>query len=258
MSGHTEGMLINKFCTQRKGTCAPCGNSYADVVDPDDYKFPRLVQKKAGPETLDISANAHHILCVAEVTKVLSKDKKLKKVLENTKWCINTVDVNLISLPLFYHTVHWYCKDRTGEGPGGRRTKLGDILTSLKAPPFKDLPNHDFDHGEYNKEVETDLNKLSASVKQAVHKYDSVDVAGRLDTLSNNFRTRLESRGIRQGGTHVAWLAAVKGECDKWYEPFSLASGGGVTKKAFPGKVRDLEDELSDVLDSLTDALLNR
>ncbi len=249
---HSEGTLIIEFCTQRTDTCKPCGNKYASIVTASDYLFPRLVQKKSGPVTLDISQNAHHILCVAEVTGIMSSDDKLKKVLQNTKWCINHKR-NMISLPLFYHTVYWYCLDKESRGAG--RMRIGRYFTTRRTPKFKNKCNHDYDHDKYNEEVQTELKKLNATVKQAVHDYDAGELAGELNDLSSTFRTRLRNRGKRQGGTHAAWMGALKGTKPKWYEPFSLA--GDVTSKQFPGQVRDLGDELPDVLASLRQALLN-
>ena len=90
---HTEGLLVKEFCTQRKSKCDPCGNKYDDCVKNGPavaaFKFPRAINKSGGIEVQDISQNAHHILCIAEVTKVISKDDDLRRVLANTKYCVN-------------------------------------------------------------------------------------------------------------------------------------------------------------------------
>lgn len=237
---HSDGLLVKKFCTQRTDKCDPCGNKYADCVKKNptlatSFTFPRLVQAASGPETLNISHNAHHLLCVAEVTKVISKDEKLKAVLENTVYCINA-SVNMMALPLFGHTVYWYCLF----GGSGAKSLLGAIMSAVTAPAFKDLPNHDFDHGMYNKEVEDELKNLSGQVKQAEHSFTTGQLAGALNAMSTSFLGKLQARGVRKGGTHASWQKACEGDIDEWYLPFSLADDPA--ERGFPGRFdRNLE-----------------
>ena len=231
---HTEGLLIREFCTQRKSKCSPCSNKYDDCVKNGPlaaaFQFPRLANKQTGPVTQDISQNAHHILCVAEVTKVISKDSDLRRVLDNTVYCINAA-VNMIALPLFAHTVHWYCTHRRR----GTSRWVGGVFSMVDEPLFVDLPNHDYDHGKYNEEVESALNTLNADIKTSDHGFDSNAIADSLNALSGDFRSRLEARGKRRGGTHESWMAALHGEDALWFVPFSLASDDDVTAIAWPG-----------------------
>ena len=251
MTGHSEGVLVKEFCTQRTDKCSPCGNKYADVVKNNttlavSFKFPRLVKKKTGPVTLPISQNAHHLLCVAEVTKVMSKDVALQTVLLNTKYCINNSD-NMIALPLFGHTVYWYC---LSDHPAtGGQSLLGSIMSAINPPPFQNLPNHDFDHGRYNTEVESSLNKLKAQIKQAAHSIEPGKLSLALGGLSNKFRGDLATRGLRKGGTHAAWVAANNGNIAGWYEPFSLADNP--KERGFPGRLNGNLDRIKKAIKNL-------
>ncbi|MCA9127969.1 MAG: AHH domain-containing protein [Planctomycetales bacterium] len=221
MAGHSAGTLVNKFCTQRTAKCDPCGNKYADVVKNNtslavSFKFPRLKKK----ENIEISQNAHHLLCVAEITKVISKDPKLKTVLENTEYCVNNPK-NMMALPLFAHTVYWYCLAE--DIPISARAVVGSITTTYTPPPFANLPNHDFDHGKYNKEVEEALEVLKAEVKEADHSIAPAQLSASLDEMSGDMEGLLKIRGKRKGGTHLAWLDACEEKVDNWFLPYSLA-----------------------------------
>src|SRR5215471_17928198 len=105
---HSEGDKVGKFCTQRKSKC-DCGNKYRDVCKPGwaTFTYFELWQTKKGPKTVQKSYEAHHVLCVASVTGLLSAKDTIRKSLEQTTWCINT-GRNLIALPEFAHTVTWY------------------------------------------------------------------------------------------------------------------------------------------------------
>lgn len=253
MSKHSEGMLVKEFCTQRTSKCSPCGKKYDDCVKNDpalavSFRFPRIKKEQTGPVVQDISQNAHHILCVAEVTKVMSVDEQLETILKNTTYCVND-SVNMIALPLFAHTVYWYLLYEDA----GPRQQLGGIMSSVPAPPFKDLPNHDFDHGSYNKEIETELNTLKGEIKEAEHNFESGELAGALNGISSTFRKKLKARAKRgAGGTHQAWEAACKGEADDWYLPFSLAAKPA--ERAFPKRVAKNRKRIQAAID----LLLNR
>lgn len=271
---HSEGILVEKFCTQRKSpnsACKPCGNKYTDVLKGSwaaSFKFPQLKNVAGGPRTDAMSQNAHHILCVAEVTKVMSKDADLERVIKKTVYCINA-DRNMIALPLWSHTVHWYCSDRgpahehwVAEAVRGATARrgvvkfIGGLATWDDAPPFADLPNHDYDHGPYNEEVETALNNLKAEIKEADHDFESNEIAACLNGLSDSFRSKLKQRGARRGGTHAMWMAALHGEDPHWYEPFSLADDGAVTEQAWPG--RTFDSQYQKTIERLMNAILNR
>jgi len=251
MSGHSAGALVKEFCTQRTSTCNPCGNRYADVVKNNSalavsFTFPRLVQLATGPTTLPISHNAHHLLCVAEVTKVMSRDEALQIVLLNTKYCVNNSN-NMMALPLFGHTVYWYCL--TDHSDASERSLIGSMASAVNPPPFQNLPNHDFDHNLYNLEVEEALNKLKAQIKQAEHSLEPGKLSLALDAMSNRFQALLKLRGMSKGGTHAAWKAATAGNVDHWYAPFSLAASP--KERGFPGRLNSNLARLQNAIKNL-------
>ena len=273
---HSEGLLVEKFCTQRKSpksACKPCNNKYTDCLKDSwasSFKFPQLKNLEGGTvqRTDAMSQNAHHILCVAEVTKVMSKDEDLERILKKTVYCINA-GRNMIALPLWSHTVHWYCTDRgsahehwvdeASRGVSARRGVMkfmGGIATWDEAPPFKNLPNHDYDHIPYNREVETALRNLKAEIKEADHDFDSNELAACLNGMSDSFRSKLKARGLRRGGTHEMWMAALNDDDPHWYEPFSLADDGDVTEQAWPG--RTFDSQYQKTIDRLMNAIMNR
>lgn len=239
---HSEGMLVEpNFCTLRKKDDCGCGNDYTAVAKEgwaEDEQYPQLLRFKGGARVTQWwSANAHHLLCVAEVTKVISKDESLQRVTKQSQWCVNHKH-NMLALPLFSHTVLWYMFR-------GNDTK----------PGFVDLPNHNYDHGPYNEEVEGELNKIKATIKKAGHKYKPSKLAPTLNRKSTTFRSRLTKRGKRRGGTHKRWQAAMNDDEAYWYEPFSMADDGDVTKAVFPG--RSFKEDVAKTFDRLMNAILN-
>jgi len=241
MASHTKGALVDEFCTQRKATCSPCNNRYTVVLDEgwaSEYKFPQLKNLKSGQKRTDmISHNAHHILCVAEVTKVVAKDASIRKVVKLSKWCVNAKK-NMIALPLFNHFVHWYCTD---DSTPGARENVGGNLIRKDPPPFEDFPAHTYDHLRYNEEVESELGEIKAEIQEKGHAYDAKDLGPALDDLADEMRRRLEDRGKRRNGTHKAWIAGMTDKDDRWFEPYSLASDAVVTANAFPARPFDAE-----------------
>jgi len=253
---HGKGAKVKKFCALRKDTC-PCGNKYKDVLKASGttFTFPQQkmnrVKNAAGayikdalgkfvkePKTSEMSQEAHHIVCVASATQLLAKNEEIRPVVKESVYCINK-SVNMIALPRFAHTVHWYTTSRRR----GTIKWVNGRATFTDAPPFKNLPNHNYDHDKYIDELEIDLNTLKGQVEEAGHNYDPAELANKLVGYSGSYRTKLKTRGIRRGGTHECWMAGMHGEDPHWYEPFSMASDGDVTEKAFPGRTFDEEVE---------------
>ena len=206
---HVEGKNGNKFCALRKPKC-PTGEYYKDNGQP----------------TWTGKSQAHHLLCVAEVTKFIGKDKEVKSAVENTTWCINRKK-NMLGLPVGSATIKSYCDQAIS----------GVALEDLKAPDWENWPQHTTDHPDYNIEVEDALNtNVAAAVKKnlAEHEDPSGDLAGVLDDESGAFLGLLVARGERVGpGTHKAWQKGAKQPTSDWYEPFSMAASP--TKRTFPG-----------------------
>src|SRR2546429_1328820 len=236
MSGeHERGDRKGKFCTTPAAKiCDDCPGSmnYIDVCEPNwsAHTFERMVKAKANPFVFDKKYEAHHILCVAPVTQELLGDKKIRGAVEQTKWCINK-ELNMLAMPLWGHTVKWYCSIDQGGG---------DIDVDVGAPPFKNIPQHDFDHNckqGYTWEVEEEMKKRVQEIKDSEHKLKGDSLAGALDDCANDFADKLKKRGKRKGGTHKAWKLAQQEPPDpNWCHPFSMASDSKVSSVGFPAR----------------------
>jgi hypothetical protein len=126
------------------------------------------------------SYEAHHILCVAQVNDVVignSEKYGYTDILKKIKWCINQKK-NMIALPLWAHTILWYCNgffDVLYDNKGNpiEESLLQAIEPSrLLRPPFRNLPQHNYGHSgrsikkSYNKEVTAKLKKMVKTLKK--------------------------------------------------------------------------------------------
>ena len=225
---HKRGEKKGKFCGI-PGTPCECGNDYIEICEPgwSDHTCPRLVRASGGKFSFDKKYEAHHVLCVAPVSSEIIGKPGIAGVVAATKWCINNED-NMLAMPLWGHTVMWYC-DIAEDG--------GEIDDDSPAPPFKNVPQHDWDHNcseGYTWEVEKELRKLADKLKEKGHKVQPKDLKGELDDLSSDFKDLLEERGKRKGGTHKMFTGGGTGK--DWCQPFSMASNGKVTSKGYPVK----------------------
>jgi hypothetical protein len=187
-----------------------------------------------------MSYEAHHVLCVASVTGLLSSKDSIRKSLEQTTWCINA-GRNMLAMPEFAHSITWY-------GNVARRT-----ITPNEPPPlFQNLPSHDWDHDSYQDEVEADLRSIADKVEKAGHGFSPGNLKADLNALSSKYKAQLRDRGLREGGTHAAFLNGIDDPDGTWFFPFSMASDGAITSKSFP--VRNWDDEVGSLLDKLTTA----
>ena len=232
---HTRGTFKGQFCTQP--AASPCGDcpggstNYIDVCKSDTagwgaYSYYQL---RSGMKGYDKVFEAHHILCVSEVTKAFLADgAKVEPVVKETKWCINQ-RVNMIALPLWGHTVKWYCS--TGSAVVGPIAGAG-------APAFQNLPQHNFDHGRYNEEVMATCERIANRIEKSseAHELKAKDLKSTLDTYSKRYDAALKSRGKRRGGTHQSWTVHAPAGDPTWCYPFSMASTGDVTSIDYPGK----------------------
>jgi hypothetical protein len=182
---------------------------------------------------------AHHLLCVAQVNKIIApKKKEVKQVIDESQWCINS-EVNMIALPLWGTTVMHYCNEFADITRGSVKALLkgiaGDLLSSETAePPFVNLPQHNYSHSgktiasSWNKEIEAMLNRWIANVQADIkdHEITGNDIHDKLNSMARDMRKKLKARGRRRGsttgkiGTHQAWL---KPDPTCWYKPFSMA-----------------------------------
>jgi hypothetical protein len=239
-----------KFCSIRANPkCGDCKQpkTYVDVCKPSwsAFTYVQLVQG----EGMDKKYEAHHILCVSPVTKELTGKSTIKKAIEETDWCINNGD-NMIAMPLWGHTVKWYCKIT-------RSRKF--LPMDVPPPPFKDLPQHNIDHNSsegYTYEITQECQKLAMAIQKSGHQLKGDSLAGKLNGLSGKWRTEINRRGAsRKSGTHEAWKSAWKDDPDpNWFEPFSMASDDKISEMPFP--VHKFDDKVAAWIDRLANAML--
>jgi hypothetical protein len=217
-NAHAQAGKKNRFCCTRGKPCK--------CESPNNYRTncaPSPMWKVA--KTNEAYA-AHHILCKASVQQCIAARKGMEVVVKQTRWCVNKPE-NMIALPLWGHTVKWYHKNDD-------------------APPFCDLPQHDWDHNgadSYQEEVEESLNALAMNLQKAKGKHDAdglKELRDGLDARSRKFRKKLRDRGSRQGKTHRQFSDKTRKK--RWWEPFSMA--GFASQKGYPTQNwRDLVKE---------------
>lgn len=229
---HKRGLAKNNFCgvPGDSPTACKCGNDYIGVCKPHwaNFTFMRLVKRKILPAyVFGKKYEAHHILCVSPVAGEIIANDAIDSVIAETVWCINN-KTNMMAMPLWGHTVRWYCSAGLG------------VDANIGAPDFMDIPQHDWDHNSkkgYTWEIETVLKDIAEVIKDAGHEVKPQDISTALTNQSKEFARTLNSRGKRRGGTHKAWQGG--GQEKKWYEPFSMASSAALTAKGFPAKSFD-------------------
>jgi len=228
---HKRGLKKGEFCTAPGSPKCDCGNNYRAVCKKTANKawatYHTTEKRKGKKIRVTNPFEAHHLLCVSSVMKELQTKHGIKQIIQNTKWCINKGN-NMIAMSLWGHTIKWYCDPVDGES---------------KAPPFADIPQHDFDHnkkdGGYVAEVAVAIKEIAKDVKIQGHAVDVDDIAAALRSESKNFRNKLNDRGTRLGGTHKGWKLGGKTKISTWYLPFSMAATASV--KQFPA--RDFNQE---------------
>ena len=229
---HSDGIRKGKFCAVRKDGKCDCGEDYQKNCTGWTYSF--LQGTKIGVNKVH---EAHHVLCVASVTEFIAKDKEILPVVRETTWCINR-KTNMMAMPLWGHTIKWYCNVDDDDALDDATEAIAKVG---KAPPFKNIPMHDYDHNSeegYKKlDVDTEMEKIAGQIAKSKkkHKAKVKELAGKLNTASGNFKTLLNDRGAtRSGGTHAAWKMGCKKPTSKWYLPFSMASTATAEPRTFP------------------------
>lgn len=242
MAKHSEGDRVEpNFCSKRADVC-PCGNAYrapcagemaawsalsatlkGDPAAAEAWMFKKLVGKKQELQTW--GGQAHHALCVASVTKAITKFDHIKPTLEVTVWCVNKAD-NMIALPVFPMTINWYGK--FGKTAGGAVTWAA-LVANTPRPPFKALAQHDYDHNLYNDRLDKSLEQIAKNAKRSGKKHEETS-ADLVASLERKRKRQLVSMQGRR--THEGWLHGILGKKD-WYKPFSMVESGQ-TEKAFP------------------------
>lgn len=244
MANHSEGIKVSKFCALRTDKCKPCGNKYRTNGRPA-WAAITFIQ---GTKQKSVKAyEAHHLLCIASVTQFIGKKAKIKKILQQTEWCINAKH-NMLGMPLWGHTISWYCDLAAG----------GEILSKVAKPPFKDIPQHDYDHNSpkgYTKEVNKEMEDLASQIEESTDKHEEAanSLKDALEGFSKQFRATLSERGSREGGTHEAWKQGAKKPTSDWYLPFSMADDGNVEKRTFPAP--NFDSKVAEKIKSLVAAM---
>jgi hypothetical protein len=139
-----------------------------------------------------------------------------------TTWCIND-KANLIGLPMWpLHMMH-YC-DLLGRSPQVRAEKIaGSFIPPVEAPPFKNLPMHDQDHGLYLKEVDDDLAKIANDLPEVENCNDPEEtLKTEIERVISTYSEQLYMNARAYGGTHNAWMAGMNGDAH-WYVAFSMS-----------------------------------
>lgn len=242
---HKRGAKTGEFCTAPGSSKCLCGNDYRAVckkIENKEWANFTTMEKQKGKRRRRAKNpfEAHHILCVSCVMKELQTKVGIITVVRQAKWCINKGN-NMIALPLWGHTVKWYCDPDE---------------SSTKAPPFADRPQHDFDHNKkdgYTHEVSIAVRKMANTIKAQGHNADPDKIVKALNKASSDFRKKLRERGERSEGTHEGWKKGTKG-LPNWYMPFSMASAAEVRK--FP--VRNFNEEKKAWIVRLKDAMWGR
>jgi len=195
---------------------------------------------------------AHHILCVSPVSETLLGQPETSKIygaVGQTDWCINNKK-NMLGMPLWGHTVKYYCQVTSAGGSLLAGAALGP-------PPWAHLPQHDIDHNSkegYTWEVEKQMERISAKVEKASHALSGASLAAALDSWSAKFEAELKRRATRKGGTYNAWKLAQAPTSDpQWSQPFSMASDGKVSSPAFP--VRNFNDKVQRWISKIAGAI---
>ena len=238
MAKHSKSVQKDKFCALRTGSDQKCpkdGNNYRDNCKPKwvDFTFYQGSKKAVEKEY-----EAHHLLCVASITGFLAKKRKLGSVIKQTDWCINAKK-NMIAMPLWGHTIKYYCDIETQRLKLQDRFKEQGEQEQKKGPSFRNIPQHDYDHNSkkgYKQEVDKEIKNIALQVEDEKDKHNEAvaNLQQRLNELSDKCRELLKQRGRRCKGTHMAWEDARTKGLKNWYEPFSMADDGNVDPKAFP------------------------
>ena len=254
MSGHSKGVKKGKFCALRKKKCDH--NAYQENCTPAPTGWSTFSflqgKKRIKPKVFE----AHHLLCIACVTEFIGKDERIYSIVKQTDWCINST-TNMFAMPIWGHTIKWYCDVETSG------LKLNErIKSNLEAPPFVNVPQHDYDHNSengYTSEVDEKMIKLAQQIQKKAKQDHEAAVEllqTQLNNLSNKFRTKLQSRGSsRCGGTHKAWEKGKKEPDSDWYLPFSMADDGNVNPRSFP--TSDFNGTVAEKIQSLVQAFQN-
>lgn len=262
---HAEPGQYGKFCAIREEPCpdspdTDCSgtNKYREDTKPNwgaNYKFDQVktVSKKLLPNgkkrkhagkkyRKEMPFNAHHIVCVADIAGILFTPDVFPVVRE-TAWCVNA-PINMVALPLWGHTLKHYCD----LDPEKRESKADP-----DPPPFKDLPQHDYDHYRYQRDhVRPKLQKIKDSIdlNNSNHEDSAKALAGALNKLAQKLRKHIENG--RE--THQAWCDGFKAENkDTWYKPFSMAKDPSF--RAFPSDPGKLRTKLGRMVDALSEKL---
>ncbi|HKE46329.1 MAG TPA: hypothetical protein VKB41_17460 [Steroidobacteraceae bacterium] len=228
-----------------RGNCKPAPAWDVSVAD---YAYAQIGKNKGSKKKFrwKHGYEAHHLLCVGTVTKVLIDGRGISQIIRETRWCVNN-PMNMHAMPMWGHTIKYYCDiDTQTVGSGGSQP-----------PPWKNIPQHDWDHNSkkgYRFEVEEQLKAVAKKLREnkKQHKAEAKKLPDTLEKLSDHFFGQLKERGERCEGTDNGWKKG--GKRKDWFHPFSMGNDGCVTEKGYPrgdfdqqtaGKLKWLKDQLT-------------
>lgn len=223
---HSRSKVNNEFCSNAVGggkcTCAT-PNSYVDNCKPSPAWDSNDNFWTKNKDKYLASYAPHHIVCVASVGTLIidAEDKNVPGVVANTRWCVNC-EGNMIALPLWGHTIKWYCNLDTAAIDGGIRNP----------PLFENKPQHDYDHGAYIKELNIELKDVVKELNMQGHETNAGQLLAFMNQKMNEFKGFLEDRGTRGAGTHLEWKNGSGNP--NWFLPFSMASTALATLRGYP------------------------
>jgi A nuclease family of the HNH/ENDO VII superfamily with conserved AHH len=238
-TSHSEGVEKGKFCALRRDKC-PCGNKYQENGKPPT-SWAQYFFWQGSKVGVDKKHEAHHLICIASVTEFIGKNATIERIVEQTEWCVNAKK-NMFGMPLWGHTIQWYVFDDKG-----------------RAPPFKNIPQHDYDHnstGGYIDEVDKKMQRIADTITEQAkksHKAAVAELVTRLNNMSGSLLDTLKERGMRCDGTHEAWKKGAKQPKSDWYKPFSMASDAIAERRTFP--VENYDSKVADKIERLRKAL---
>lgn len=247
---HSPIGLKNDFCPVPGKPCkCPQQNNYRTVCEPSwavEYAF------AVGTTGVMSDWEAHHVLsisCVNWLPKNAKKRTALLRVLKVTKWCINN-EKNMLAMPKFGHSIMYYTNVM----------KDAYYFVDFPSPPFRNIPQHDFEHntaGGYCSEVKADISKLWDQVAEAEKKHveSKNGIKSRLDRLSKKWKDELLARGKRSGGTHKAWKKGMDDPDSRWFLPFSMANDVHAEERYHPLCGRSWTDLVNEKMEKIRDSL---
>src|ERR1700690_1795961 len=122
--GHSDGTVVGNFCAIRSPKCDRHKNEYQKNCVPPPLGWDAFFFIQGKKERVVKNFEAHHAVCVACATEFIALDPKIVKIVKETDWCVNST-VNMLAMPLWGHTIKYYCNMFDNVAIDDLDTKLG-------------------------------------------------------------------------------------------------------------------------------------